>query len=341
MSTAPRARIVEERVSAIRGLLRERGANAAMLRARRNFAWATFGGESHVLQSTEQGVAALLVTPTDALVFTSVIEAPRIHDEELSDLPLEIRAFPWHDEAAMEAAVERIAGGRVLDDAALEADLVGWRSVLADPDAERLTWLAGRAASVLPAALATVVRGMTEHEVASVVTGRMVAEGIRTPVLLVAADDRIDHYRHPLPTTRRVEHRVMVGLVIERWGLHAAISRFAELMPPGPALQRRLDAVDRVHAAMAAATRTGATLGDVVAAGTAAYAETGFPEEWTLHHQGGIIGYQARERIAVPGDPTVIRPGMAFAWNPSIAGSKAEETLLVGSQGTRALTATR
>ncbi|HEX2843644.1 MAG TPA: M24 family metallopeptidase, partial [Candidatus Limnocylindria bacterium] len=143
----------------------------------------------------------------------------------------------------------------------------------------------------------------------------------------------------PLPTDRSLAHRAMVVLVAERWGLHAALTRFVELREPDAELAGRIRKADAVHAAMLDATRPGLTLGDVLAAAQAAYADAGHPDEWQLHHQGGIIGYQGRERIATPGDATPIREGMAFAWNPSIAGAKAEETVLLGPGGLEVLTA--
>jgi len=238
-----RDRIVEERLTALRRLVDDRGAPGALLRARRNFAWATLGGESHVLLSTEQGVAGLLVTPSEAVVLTSVNEAARIRAEELGDMPIEVRSLPWHDEGAIDDAARRIAGGRPLDDTALEDQLVGLRSVLAEPETDRLAWLADRAVAAMRTALETVAGGVTEHEIAAIAAGRLAAEGVRTPVLLAAADDRIDNYRHPLPTARPVEQRLMLVLVAERWGLHAAVTRFAELTPPSAELQRRLEAV--------------------------------------------------------------------------------------------------
>jgi Xaa-Pro dipeptidase len=57
--------------------------------------------------------------------------------------------------------------------------------------------------------------------------------------------------------------------------------------------------------------------------------DEGLGREWTNHHQGGTIGYAPRERIATPGDGTVLEAGMAVAWNPSVPGGKAEATLLV------------
>jgi Xaa-Pro aminopeptidase len=94
-----------------------------------------------------------------------------------------------------------------------------------------------------------------------------------------------------------------------------------------------------VLAAMSEATAPGATLGEVFAATQRAYADAGYPEEWRLHHQGGTIAYQGRERIARPGDETRIVPGMAFAWNPSITGAKAEETFILAEDGTRQVVA--
>ncbi len=50
------------------------------------------------------------------------------------------------------------------------------------------------------------------------------------------------------------------------------------------------------------------------------------------HHRGGLTGYASREVIATPGTDIEIRSGMAFAWNPSLVGAKAEETfVLLGS----------
>jgi Xaa-Pro dipeptidase len=335
---ADRDALMRERLDTVRALIDRAGARAALLTARRNFAWATVGGESQVLLSSEQGVAGLLVTPTEEVVLTAVNEAARIAEEELAGLSIAVRAEPWHEPTGIDAAAARIAGGPPLDDAALEPHLRELRSVLAAPEANRMAWLAERAATTALEVVGRVTEGMTEHEVGSLATGALAAEGIRTPVVLVAADDRIERYRHPLPTGRAVRQRAMLVLVVERWGLHAAVTRFAELVPPSPDMERRLDATRAVHAAMVSATRAGDTLGDVLDAARTAYAAAGHPGEWELHHQGGIIGYQGRERIAIPNDPTVIRAGMAFAWNPSVAGAKAEETLLVDADGSRILT---
>lgn len=334
-----RAGLFRERLDLIRGALEEHGSSAALLQTRRNVAWATVGGEAHVVTATEAAVAGLLVTRDDAVVLAPVNEAPRLRDEELAGLDLDVREIPWHAQAAMDDEAKRIAGGEPADDAALETALMPMRCVLSDLEIERMTWLAERVVSAMTAGLAAVKLAATEYDIAAAALHALTVEGARAPVLLVAADDRIPRYRHPLPTDRPVTQRAMVVLVAERWGLHAALTRFVELREPDAELAGRIRKADAVHAAMLDATRPGRTLGDVLAAAQAAYADAGHPDEWQLHHQGGIIGYQGRERIATPGDATPIREGMAFAWNPSIAGAKAEETVLLGPDGLKLLTA--
>ncbi len=335
---AGRRRIVLERLGAVRRLVAERGSRGALLARRANVAWATLGAEAHVVLSSEGAVAAVLVTAEAAVVLTQVNEAARIADEELDGLDLEVVALPWHEPEAVSTEARRRAGGEPLDDAALEESLLPLRMRLSEPEAERVAWLAGRARDAVTSALDGAARGRTEHEISAEAARLLGVDGVRAPVLLAAADDRIARYRHPIPTARPIERRLMLVVVAERWGLHAAITRFAELSEPDAEIVARTEAVARVHEAMMDATGPAATLGDVLGVAQRAYAAEGHPEEWRLHHQGGVIGYAGRERIAVPEDETAIDPGMAFAWNPSIAGAKAEETILLREDGVRVLT---
>lgn len=333
ISLDQRAAEFTRRLASLRALLEGRGANGCLLRLRRNFAWLTVGGVNHVVLASEEGAAPLLVTLDDAVVLAPVNEAARIADEELAGLPLAVASLDWFEPAQVAVETARRTGGPVLDDAELESELNPLRSMLSAADQARLTWLGEQTQRAFQAALPRVARDDTEQAAAAQLVGLLGAQGIRAPVCLAAADDRIERYRHPLPTDRPIARRLMLVVVAERWGLHVAATRFRELVPPEPPLAGRIDAAGAVQRAMHAATLPGATLGDVLEAARRVYRESGHAEEWRLHHQGGSIGYQGRERVAVPGDPTPIRPGMAFAWNPSISGAKAEETIVLGVDG--------
>jgi antitoxin VapB len=70
----------------------------------------------------------------------------------------------------------------------------------------------------------------------------------------------------------------------------------------------------------------------------AAYAAEGHPDAIEQHHQGGTIGYRSREIIATPDDDTPLAEGMACAWNPSITGTKSEDTILLTGDSPETLT---
>ncbi|HEX2914170.1 MAG TPA: hypothetical protein VH186_25440, partial [Chloroflexia bacterium] len=79
-------------------------------------------------------------------------------------------------------------------------------------------------------------------------------------------------------------------------------------------------------------TKPGAVAGEIFKKAQAAYAYAGYPDEWQLHHQGGATGYAGRDYRAGPNSTEVVQEWQAFAWNPSITGTKSEDTVLVSSE---------
>ncbi|HUP54825.1 MAG TPA: M24 family metallopeptidase [Methylomirabilota bacterium] len=334
MSPEARRREVDRRLERVRAICEGRGGAVAVLSSRANVAWLTAGGQHHVVLSSETGVGSLVVTPRSATLVAPSIEVDRLENEEIAGLGIEIVAVPWWESDALDAAVAALAHGRpVLDDAALEDGLRAERSVLGDADIERLGTLGRAAEQAVTDAIGAIEPGASEDGLAASLIGRLV--GIRAPVVLVAADERIERFRHPLPGAHPIQRRVMLVLVGEAWGLHVALTRIREFEDPPPYIGERMRAVVDVERAMIEATTPGATLGDVVSAAQREYAKAGRPDEWHDHHQGGTIAYHGREAVATPGDATVIERGMAFAWNPSIAGAKVEDTFVVTVDGSR------
>lgn len=328
-----KAEVVAGRIERVRGLLEAHDASGLLLSSRASFAWLTLGGQNHVVAASAEGAVPLLVTRSGCFALAAANEAPRIAEEELDGLPVEIVTLPWYEPDAVAREAQRICGSEPLLEGACGSELVDLRLRLSATEQARMRWIGAECDRAMSENLGAVTQGATEDGLAAGVQASLAAEGLRLPVMLVAADERIDRYRHPLPKGRPIERRVMLVVVGERWGLHVAATRMLELEPPSPELLRRTAATDHVLEAMRGATVPGRTLDDVLAAARRAYAAAGFGDEWTLHHQGGLIGYQGRERIATPGDGTLIEAGMAVAWNPSISGAKAEATDLVGESG--------
>ena len=82
-------------------------------------------------------------------------------------------------------------------------------------------------------------------------------------------------------------------------------------------------------AALLEATRAGATGAALFEAAADAYSTCGYPGEEQLHHQGGAIGYRARDWVAHPRSDEIVTPAQAFAWNPTVTGTKIEETCVL------------
>ena len=73
-------------------------------------------------------------------------------------------------------------------------------------------------------------------------------------------------------------------------------------------------------------------MAEIFAAGVKAYRDSGFPEEWRQHHQGGPTGYAGRYFKATPTEERKVIADSAFAWNPSITGTKSEDTILIAGK---------
>ena len=360
------AALFRVRVALIQAYLRERGFDGVLLSRTDNYAMATGGKRNYVGTASDVGANALFVDRAGSSYFIgNTIEAPRQMEEELAGLGCEARDFLWFADTPANVVSRSFKGRLVSDDGSVgpnvHQDLAVLRALLTPAEFEKYRRLGRLAAEAMTATIEAIEPGTTEADIAA----RLVAEGARrrcqVPVALAAADERITRYRHPLPTLAplldgRMEERAvrvyaMVVGGFMREGLVVSLTRFRNVgdLPMNVAdAYARICAVD---ARMQEGTRPGQTLGDVFDACRRAYVDFAFPEnEWHNHHQGGATGYAGR---TCKGKPAEMFPvldefwpakaceilgeaipfGSAFAWNPSAAGVKSEDTFLLGPDG--------
>jgi antitoxin VapB len=312
-----------------------------------NFAWLGCGAGNVVNSAQETGVGTLVAERERVRLVASNIEMERLMAEELSGLAVEpAEAFAWHEPDRRAKLIERLCKGKSLaaDDGsaglpALPQGFARLRYSLTEAEVDRYRALGRDAALALETAARAVEKGMTESDVAARTASQCLTKAISPIVLLVAADERIRNWRHPVVKEAKVERYVMVVICGRRHGLIAALTRLVHFGELPEDLRRRHRAVCAVNAAMIRATVPGKAASAVFSAAQAAYAKSGFPDEWQFHHQGGATGYQPREYIATPECGEVVQAGQAFAWNPSIRGTKSEDTILVADDGFEVLTA--
>lgn len=285
-------------------------------------------------------MADLVVTRSGVSVLTNIIEAPRIRAEETPDLP--VVEYAWYEQPTADLR-DLTAGGRLGADCSvpyardISAEVALLRYLL-DPDAiARYHQVAADAQAALNEAVAAAEPGMSEDAVAARVLAACRPYGLYCPVVLVAANERIARYRHPIPRGQIIRERAMIVLCAERGGLYANLTRMLHFTPPDDEWRRRAAACDTILRRMREATRPGRTLADVFADCQRFYAEAGYPDEWRWHHQGGLTGYASREVVATPETLLPIQTSYAFAWNPSIAGAKSEEAFILTERGPETL----
>jgi Xaa-Pro aminopeptidase len=327
----------------IRHLLARYGLNALLLQQTNNFAWATCGASSFINRADSIGVASLLITTARCYVITNNIEAVRLMREEgLGDKNWEFQITPWYEQKDV---ISELTGGMKLGTDTflanaldLSGEIASLRSQLTFEEGERFGELGKLCAQGMKVAVDAVHPGMTEYEIAGVLSQAIESRGVQVIVNLIATDERISSFRHPLPTSKKLERYAMLIVCGRKRGLICSVTRLIHFGSLPSDLRRKAEAIAHIDAEMIAATRPTNTIGDVFHIAQAAYAFAGFPDEWRLHHQGGSAGYAPREITATPRSTQPILPGQVFAWNPSITGVKSEDTILVGEHSNEILT---
>ncbi|HUN84175.1 MAG TPA: M24 family metallopeptidase [Terracidiphilus sp.] len=319
--------------------------SGVLIRRNENVAWLTGGAvELRVLTPAETGVASLLVTADGKrYYFTTENEAPRLHDEEFGALDFEPVLFPWYADDTV-AAANKLAGGPLGCDTPFAGltpvDLYPLRAALSETEIARYRWLGEETAAATVEALHQVEPGLSEYDLEAITAAGLLRRGILPSVYLYAVDDRIYKYKHAVARGTRLKQYGMLNLCARKWGLVISITRFIHFGALPAELAARFNSAARVNAALLDATRVGATSAELFRVAQSAYAAEGFPGEERFHHQGGATGYGEREWVATPtGSETVVN-NQAFAWNPSIRGGKAEDTVLLRDGRIEWLTAT-
>lgn len=341
----------------VKNYLDQNGLDGIWLATTANIAWYTGGGEVYIGIASLTGACALLITREEVMVWTDAIEAPKLENEAfkqylaVAPVPVKFEVRRWYDNLWIR--VGRVAAGWTLgsDDPAtpgllspdsrlaevsfklLGADFLRLRYCLTPGEADRYRWVGRRAAAAIERAAAEVRQGQSELEVAALLNRAVTANGLVPVLALIAADERIGAYRHPLPTPKAIDRVCMLVTGARGGGLICSATRLIHFGPLSAELRRKHEAVVQVDGALLAASRPGATAADLFDTAKSAYAEQGFPGEEEKHHQGGATGYAARDYKCEPHGDKPLYESQAVAWNPSIAGTKSEDTYLVAEAG--------
>jgi Xaa-Pro aminopeptidase len=322
--------------------------NGVRLRGVDWFSWATAGGSSVVILTAEVGVAEILVTRERALVLTNEIESGRMKHEEIGR-DYEVVSSAWDDPQALDRIARDFTGGGAVasdrprgTERPLPPAIAAMKLRLCAEETVRYRKLGADSAEAMTDALLRAQPGWSEWRLAAEGARELMLRGIHPTLVLVGGEERVEHYRHPFPTAKNLGGRAMMVFCARRHGLYANLTRFISFREPTALENERMSVVAQIESAAFTASVPGTSLPEAYAAIKDAYGRAGYEEETAKQHFGGTTGYLSRESFARPQSEgeiaPVIRDHTAVAWNPTLPGSKIEDTVLVTDGGLEILT---
>jgi Xaa-Pro aminopeptidase len=342
------AQEVQNKIESVRAVLAKTGASGARFKGTDWFSWITGGGHNVVLMAAETGIADVLVTATKAVVLTNDIESLRLTEEQLPK-NFEVLVSHWQDLSGADKFVRELCGnGKVLCDRpdlseeVFPKELQELKLVLGAEEIARYKTLGSESAQAMTESLGLADPTWTENRLAAEGARALWKRGIHPTLILVAGAKRLEKHRHPFPTTEVLGHRAMMVFCARRNGLFACFSRFVSFARPTPTEVDRMKKIAEFESALFEASKPGAKLSQIFDSTFEVYKSAGFENETRNQHFGGITGYNAREAFARPAQPGQtdwsLNEGMALAWNPTLPGSKIEDTVLVTKSGVESVT---
>ena len=201
--------------------------DGVFLHHRASFAWITGGKDNHIAGNSPNGVAGILATRGFASLFHQYHRGPAICRGGIGgDGNRSCHLSPGMTRRRHQKKLkELIAGRKIAADPTDggDCDRFGAGLVPLPGDFDQLRWSltaeeiqryregGQRTSAAIEAACRKISRNMTEHEIAGVLDAEVHSRGLVPVVTLVAADDRVAKFRHPIPTGTRVSRVLHAG----------------------------------------------------------------------------------------------------------------------------------
>lgn len=330
----------EYKINALREILSRTGYEGVEIKSQANFSFITRGRGFIGLASTI-ACCSLFVTSERVCLVGENIDAKRVYQEQLSSTPqIELMSFPWDEPSKREVLVTEITvGKRMAQEADIEPELFKIRTLLSAYDKEEFRSLCYDSALIVENICKKLAPGISEYELAGEISKELWSNNIEPITLLVAFDERTMQYRHPVMAGNLLKNYALVGICGRRNGLVASLTRDVLLQPDAEMMEKHSKCI-RVNGAIWNSLKIGNKVSDTFRSAMEQYALEGYPLEYKEHHQGGLTGFIPRELRATLECSHIIREGEAYAYNPTIQGSKVEDTVLVTKEGLEILTYT-
>ena len=328
--------LFQKKIEKVTDFCKKRDAEGALLNRCENFAWITYGGRSHITLNTVEGEAKLLIIGKEVHLFANNIEMKRLLTEEIPEEITDkfiLHEFKWwegNSELKNFLKEKKILSDSFFLDTIFSDDINKLRIKLDDIEMNNYRNLGIICDRVLYETAYEINPDMTELDVQGLLYKKLMSENIEPVLALVFSDVSRITYRHNLPRNINLGKRVFFSICARKRGLIISATR-SILFVPDTSLVSQHEKNCYIDSIAIFNSKPGVKLNSIFQNIQIAYEEVGFKGEWMKHHQGGLAGYKAREIAANPSTDYKIEEGFSIAWNPTICGTKSEDTALVFS----------
>jgi Xaa-Pro dipeptidase len=326
---------IEIKENKIRELLAGKEMSGVILSTQTNLLWFTCGKRNEILKNADISLVYLFITRNKKYLVSSSSDLDRVMNEELEGLGFEPIKYEWYNSSPIDAIRKLEPSGKIGADFSdsgvenIEADLTELRIDLSAIEIEKIKKFCGEYSMLLTDFCSALKPGMTERKLADEFNYACSSYGIRVHVMLVGSDERIFKYRHPAVTDKKIDKYILLATGAEKEGLNITITRSVYFGKVPKDISQKQKAVNFIEAAYCSNSKPGVSLKEIFDFGKKAYKDTGYADEWKNHTQGGILGYKAREIVASDSTEYRLKNSNLLSWNPTVAGAKAEDIILV------------
>ena len=325
---------VKEKLKRVRTLMQAKKLDGILLTTVQNFFWISGGKQGFVDKSSESATAKVLILENEQYAICNSSEQYRVFDEELTDKTFKLIAYKWHEDEK-KILQPYMEGKKIGSDTGIYGtipmgpEIQELRYSLTPAEIKRYHEIGPECAGILEKAVRETKPGETEFQAAGRVTSMLMAKGYQVPVCLVASDERILKYRHPLPTAKKIGGSVLIAICGQKYGLTVSITRMAYFKAIPAEIRKKYDVLLNVDATYILNTKVGVPSCEILKKGYEAYKAGGYGRDFDLHHQGGPLGYPTRDFCTKFCDDQKVVSNQGYSWNPTIAGVKLEDTYII------------
>lgn len=330
---------IKMKLKRVRELLKEKDLNAVLFKKQPNFFWITAGGANFVSIASEIGACSVLITEKEQYVIANMIEYPRIKDEELKGLDFKFITYEWYEDKELEI-IKKIAGKNKIGSDTyipefllIENSIKKLRYELTEGEIERYCYLGENLSNIVENTVFQIKKDMAEIEIAGMISKELWKCNIQPTGFMIAADERVSDYRHPIATEKRVKKKITVSVNARYKGLITTVTRMGYLGKIPDSLKRQyLDNIE-IECIMMSETKIGEKINKPLLKAIEEYGKRGYKDEWKRHHQGGSMGYYPRDIRVTQTTDEIAYKNQAFCWNPTISGTKTEDGFIITEKG--------